>query len=428
MKSRFKKTSSSINIIKDNYFETIFEYEGNSWKVIIKKNNSNNNVLFELSKVNSFFIFQNKFKESYNEFKNLLMQSIKNKQYHITTKEKEIEFNCNNKKYFLFKKDFNEIDNQSLIDELLIVKTEQKLCWDTIKKIEKENINLKVDIDLLRKELKKIKEENEYLKKNEKTTKSNKVNYDIKATYHIKDNDKNKDIKIIDIQKFEKDCEKDCEIYLNNQQINTPYKFIEEGEYTITFNFKKELEDISYLFYNCLQLIEIDLSNFKTQNVKSMKCLFSTCRQLKKINLKNINTNKVIDMKDMFSNCNDLEELDLSSFQTQNVETMENMFNDCTSLKKINVKNFDIRNVTTMKKMFSHCENLTDLDLSNFENVKVQDISFMFSNCKNLTDLDFTNFEKKNTKTTSVFLGINKKINASLHESLKNKLKKSLNK
>ena len=225
--------------------------------------------------------------------------------------------------------------------------------------------------------------------KNETAQKSNdKVNYDIKATYLIEDNDKNKDIKIID-KKFEKDCE----IYLNNQQINTPYTFKEKGEYTITFNFKKELEDISYLFYNCSQLTDLDLSNFKTQNVKRMKCLFSTCRQLKKINLKNINTNEVTDMKDMFSNCNDLEELDLSSFQTQNVKTMENMFYNCTSLKKVNVKNFDIRNVTTMKNMFSHCENLTDLDLSNFKNENVEDISFMFSNCKNLKKLDFSKFE-----------------------------------
>ena len=207
----------------------------------------------------------------------------------------------------------------------------------------------------------------------------------IKATYLIEE--KNKDIKLIN-KKFEKDYE----IYLDDQQINNPYTFKEKGEYTITFNFKKELEDINQLFYNCAQLIDIDLSNFKTQNVKSMKYCFSTCRKLKKINLKNINTNEVTDMKDMFSFCNDLEELDLSSFQTQNVETMENMFSNCTSLKKINVKNFDIRNVTTMKNMFSHCENLTDLDLSNFKNEKVEDISFMFSNCIKLQNLNFSNF------------------------------------
>ncbi len=57
MKSKFKKISDSINIITNNHFESIIEYEGNLWKVIID-NDINNNTLFELSEVNSYFIFQ----------------------------------------------------------------------------------------------------------------------------------------------------------------------------------------------------------------------------------------------------------------------------------------------------------------------------------------------------------------------------------
>ena len=50
MKSKFKKISDSINIITNNHFESIIEYEGNLWKVIID-NDINNNTLFELSEV-----------------------------------------------------------------------------------------------------------------------------------------------------------------------------------------------------------------------------------------------------------------------------------------------------------------------------------------------------------------------------------------
>jgi surface protein len=385
--------SSTISIISDETIESIFKYNNIDWKIIFNKINDGINL--SLNKVHSKFSYENTFYSYYlNKFKifknvnNLLdyakifMSSIDKNNFKIEEKNQSI----------------NLIIEKDNINLKLYIKNIFELIFEEINKLKNEIKD--------RKEFKNNKEiekpipkknKNEIIKINQKENNNLNIvpNNTIKTTYLIEEEDVNKEIKIIDFNNNpqKEDIKNNCEIYLNNQQINSPYKFEKEGEYTIILNFKKELEDISYLFYNCLQLIEIDLSNFKTQNVKSMKCLFSTCRRLKKTYLKNINTNEVTDMKDMFSNCNDLEELDLSSFQTQNVETMENMFYYCTSLKKLNIKNFDIRNVTTMKNMFSHCENLTDLDLSNFINENVEDISFMFSNCKNLKKLDFSKFE-----------------------------------
>ena len=79
MKSKFKKISDSINIITNNHFESIIEYEGNLWKVIID-NDINNNTLFELSEVNSYFIFQKTIEFNTinysNGFKELVQKSI----------------------------------------------------------------------------------------------------------------------------------------------------------------------------------------------------------------------------------------------------------------------------------------------------------------------------------------------------------------
>ena len=102
----------------------------------------------------------------------------------------------------------------------------------------------------------------------------------------------NKEIKIIDFNNNpqKEDIKNNCEIYLNNQQINSPYKFEKEGEYNIILNFKKELEDISYLFYNCQQLKEIDLSNFKTSSVTTMEYLFFECSSLEKVDLSSFDT------------------------------------------------------------------------------------------------------------------------------------------
>ena len=111
-----------------------------------------------------------------------------------------IEFNCENEQYFLKK------TNQSLLEELFIVKKQQNVFCDTIKRVKNENINLKMEIDSLRNkinELKKIIEVN-ILKEN---------NY-IKANYHIEKNDLNKEIKIIDhLDNHKNELENNCAIF-----------------------------------------------------------------------------------------------------------------------------------------------------------------------------------------------------------------------
>ena len=467
MKSRFKVIDSLINIIEDNHFESIIKYNNIRWKVIINNDEKQNITKFELQEVNSYFIFEEiikfKDKESFNYFKELLIESIINKNYNININNNQIEFNFGEQTHILLKQNYY-IDNQTLLDELLIIKKEQNSSLDTINKIMEENRNLKLDIvslnENMENEINKLKneqklildtiknifEENKNLKKqiekienetNELKNEIRKGNLNIitktntiKATYFIEKEDLNKEIKFIglNLNPQKEDIKNNCKIYLNNQQINSPYKFEKEGEYNITLNFKKELEDISYLFYNCQQLKEIDLSNFKTQNAKNMKCMFSGCSKLIKVNLKNVNSNEVTDMKDMFSNCNSLIELDLSSFKTKKVKSMENMFSNCKSLEKINVSSFDVSHVTTMKCMFFNCEKLTQLDLSNFKNEDVKNISFMFTGCENLAKLDFSNFEKNtNTNITSIFLRINKNVNANIKEFLKNELINEIN-
>ena len=46
---------------------------------------------------------------------------------------------------------------------------------------------------------------------------------------------------------------------------------------------------MSYMFYNCKSLKELNLSNFNTQNVTNMFCMFECCESLKELNLSNFN-------------------------------------------------------------------------------------------------------------------------------------------
>ena len=53
------------------------------------------------------------------------------------------------------------------------------------------------------------------------------------------------------------------------------------------------------MFANCNLLIDIDLSNFNSDNITNMNGMFAGCSSLTKINLSNFNTNKVIDMSNI---------------------------------------------------------------------------------------------------------------------------------
>ena len=61
-------------------------------------------------------------------------------------------------------------------------------------------------------------------------------------------------------------------------------------------------------------------------------------------------------MSFMFYGCHLLKELNLSSFNTNNVIDMDGMFNGCSSLKELNISNFNTNNVndfeTYVFKMF----------------------------------------------------------------------------
>ena len=69
----------------------------------------------------------------------------------------------------------------------------------------------------------------------------------------------------------------------------------------------------------------------------------------------------------MFADCNSLINLDLSNFNTQNVKYMGWMFADCKSLINLYLSNFNTQNVTNMLLMFYSCNSLKK------ENIITQD-------------------------------------------------------
>ena len=159
-------------------------------------------------------------------------------------------------------------------------------------------------------------------------------------------------------------------------------------EYLNTAN----VENMSYMFYDCSALKSLDLTNFNTANVTYMYGMFDGCSALESLNLTNFNTANVENMSSMFYDCSALKSLDLTNFNTAKVEYMNNMFDGCSALESLNLTNFNTAKVENMNYMFDGCSALESLNLTNFNTAEVTDMSYMFKGCSALTSLDLTNF------------------------------------
>ena len=180
-----------------------------------------------------------------------------------------------------------------------------------------------------------------------------------------------------------------------------------------------KVTNMSYMFSGVEKVTTLDLMNFDTKNVTDMSYMFAgkniddqqvnmALTEIK--GLTHFDTSNVTTMFAMFFNCGNLVTLDLSSFDTSNVTNMSNMFNmpndRSSKLEEIIFGDgWDSSHVTTMRLMFGDCSSLETLDLSSFDTSKVTDMSGMFGFCLGLTELDLSNFDtSKVTNMENMFL------------------------
>ena len=184
-------------------------------------------------------------------------------------------------------------------------------------------------------------------------------------------------------------------IYINGNQnytITNRYYFNEINN-IVDLIWNEPIDNCAYMFCNCSNITEIDLSTFDTSFVINMFLMFDGCSRLASLDISNLNTVNVKTMHRMFGGCSQLSSLNVSSFNTINVTDMGGMFQYCSKLTSLNVSNFNTSNVVYMNSMFCGCSQLTSLDLSNFNTSKVINMHFMFSNCLKLTSLNLSNFD-----------------------------------
>ena len=187
--------------------------------------------------------------------------------------------------------------------------------------------------------------------------------------------------------------ENNVDLYINKKKCNYKkfFKPKKEGEYKIKLEFKNDIEDCSFMFAGCENIIDINLLNFNTKNVKNMRYMFSGCENIKELDLSKFNTENVTNMEGMFGCFDNLSYIDLSLFESiKDLKDLEELFNQrkvyfngCSNLENLNLSSsFNTQNVTNMMYMFYECSNLKNLNLpSSFNIQNFTNVKGMFYDC-----------------------------------------------
>lgn len=110
--------------------------------------------------------------------------------------------------------------------------------------------------------------------------------------------------------------------------------------------------DMSYMFYGCTSISNIDVSRWNVGNVTNMTGLFYGCTSLNSLNIEGWNTSSVSNMNNIFNGCNSITSLNVNNWDISNVAKIEGAFEGCLSLKSINLSNWDTRSIISMLFLF----------------------------------------------------------------------------
>ena len=160
-------------------------------------------------------------------------------------------------------------------------------------------------------------------------------------------------------------------------------------------------DGMSYLFYECNALTQLDLSNWDTSNIQYMIATFDGCNNLTELNCSTWNTGKVYNMQLAFYNCNSLETIPVRDWDTRSVMYMDKAFGNCTSLVNLDVSKWDTSKVVELTNTFYHCSSLKTLDVSKWKTSNVLRADSLFSGCEKLTSLDVSKWDTGNITTAS---------------------------
>ena len=152
--------------------------------------------------------------------------------------------------------------------------------------------------------------------------------------------------------------------------------------------------NMSYMFYCCTSLANLDIATLSTSRVTNMSYMFYACMVLPSVDVSGFDTSKVTDMSHMFDGLYIVTALDVSGFKTSKVTNMEGMFTACRALTELDLSSFDTAKVTNVKSMFSSSRKLVTIYVGDLwqMNVDAANSANMFYDCYKITGQSGTKF------------------------------------
>ena len=242
---------------------------------------------------------------------------------------------------------------------------------------------------------------------------------EIKITYKLGDESK---IKIFD-NTFVNNNKNNCKIISNNNEYDLSekisyknIKIINNNEFEIKLTGFENITDMSYMFYNCKKLLNIqNFSNIDISKVTNLNSVFYGCESLQNIpDISNWNTTSVTNIGALFDGCNLLTSLpDISKWNTENITDMSYIFCNCKLLTSLpDISKWSTNKVTNMSDMFAGCQSLCSIpDISKWNTKCVTNIGNMFLKCSTLQFLpDISKWNIENVEIMSNIFGFCKGI------------------
>ena len=377
------KMHENITIIKDRKLngqnELISKY-----KIYINKTlEIFNNILNKIDLIHSLYNLKNN--PQLNELLNINQLTFDNLDINNISKvindelEQFIDHIINN----------NQIENNKVEDKIILLDSIQNKINQQMNS--KNNINyqkINNSINLEEKNIIKNKDNNLIINKNI----SEKINY--KYIINLKYFTKNSGTYNIFGETFVINNNNNIDLIINGEPniLVNCYK-LKKGENVVTMKIKNNLTNLSYMFYLCLYLKDIDeLNLLDVKDVNDFSHMFQGCSSLSNIySLQKWNVLNGTNFSSMFEGCSKLSNIkSLENWNVSKSNNLSHMFHGCSSLIVIkSLTNWDVSNCNNFSHMFDNCTKLSNIESLEKWNVsKGNNFSFMFNKCSELSNIN----------------------------------------
>ena len=139
-----------------------------------------------------------------------------------------------------------------------------------------------------------------------------------------------------------------------------------DGFIKMKIYFLDPLPSLDFLFYECNDLINVDLSHINTTNMSRISYTFYNCKNVEQVNFTLLDTSNIEYMEFLFAGCENLVDIiGLESLNTSLIKYTTGMFFDCKNLQVANLSSFDLDNVEEQHGMFVNTTSLQMVNLGN---------------------------------------------------------------